>query len=221
MIQFSNVTKRYTNGYFGLSGVSFSMNKGEMAFLTGHSGAGKSSLLKLLIRMDRPTSGSIEVSGYKLDKLRRGQVPSLRKNIGVVFQDHQLLFNRTVFSNVAIPLQVAGFPREETARRVRAALDMVGLLDKEMNNPILLSSGEQQRIGIARSVVNRPPVLLADEPTGNLDPKLSREIMQLFSKFQQAGVTVLIVTHDQELVKQMNKRVLTLDKGRLVNDTCA
>ena len=218
MIHFDDVTKRYSNGHVGLSHVNFRLDRGEMAFLTGHSGAGKSSLLKLLILMEKPTSGSIQVGGYPLSQLRRAQIPSLRRNIGVVFQNHQLLFDRSVFDNVAIPLQVAGFSHEEGARRVRAALDMVGLLDKEKQNPLMLSTGEQQRVGIARAVVNRPPVLLADEPTGNLDPELSGEIMQLFHNFHQAGVTVLVATHDLDLVRRMGKRVLTLDQGQLVCD---
>lgn len=218
MIHFDNITKRYTNGHVGLDHVSFQLDRGEIAFLTGHSGAGKSSLLKLIILMDRPTSGCIQVGGYPLAQLRRGQIPSLRRNIGVVFQNHQLLFDRSVFDNVAIPLQIAGFSPEKGARRVRAALDMVGLLNKEKRNPQALSTGEQQRVGIARAVVNRPPVLLADEPTGNLDPELSEEIMQLFHNFHQAGVTVLVATHDLELVRRMGKRVLTLDQGQLVSD---
>ena len=218
MIHFDTITKRYPNGHVGLNQISFRLDRGEMAFLTGHSGAGKSSLLKLIILMDRPTSGSIQVGGYQLSKLRRAQIPSLRRNIGVVFQNHQLLFDRSVFDNVAIPLQVAGFSPEEGARRVRAALDMVGLLNKEKQNPLSLSTGEQQRVGIARAVVNRPPVLLADEPTGNLDPELSEEIMQLFHNFHQAGVTVLVATHDLDLVQRMGKRVLTLDQGQLIRD---
>lgn len=218
MIHFDMVTKRYPNGRVGLHQVSFRLNRREMAFLTGHSGAGKSSLLKLIILMDRPTSGAIQVGGYQLSMLRRAQIPSLRRNIGVVFQNHQLLFDRSVFDNVAIPLQVVGFSPEEGARRVRAALDMVGLLDKEKQNPLSLSAGEQQRVGIARAVVNRPPVLLADEPTGNLDPELSEEIIQLFHNFHQAGVTVLVATHNHALVQRMGKRVLTLDRGRLIRD---
>ncbi|GAA4649399.1 cell division ATP-binding protein FtsE [Kistimonas scapharcae] len=218
MIHFDTITKRYPNGHVGLNQISFRLDRGEMAFLTGHSGAGKSSLLKLIILMDRPTSGGIQVGGYQLSKLRRAQIPSLRRNIGVVFQNHQLLFDRSVFDNVAIPLQVAGFSPEEGARRVRAALDMVGLLNKEKQNPLSLSTGEQQRVGIARAVVNRPPVLLADEPTGNLDPELSEEIMQLFHNFHQAGVTVLVATHDLDLVQRMGKRVLTLDQGQLIRD---
>ncbi|OQX36810.1 MAG: cell division ATP-binding protein FtsE [Oceanospirillales bacterium LUC14_002_19_P2] len=218
MIHFDTITKRYPNGHMGLNQISFRLDRGEMAFLTGHSGAGKSSLLKLIILMDRPTSGSIQVGGYQLSRLRREQIPSLRRNIGVVFQNHQLLFDRSVFDNVAIPLQVAGFSPEEGARRVRAALDMVGLLNKEKQNPLSLSTGEQQRVGIARAVVNRPPVLLADEPTGNLDPELSEEIMQLFHNFHQAGVTVLVATHDLDLVQRMGKRVLTLDQGQLIRD---
>ena len=218
MIVFDDVTKRYPNGQVGLEQISLTLQRGDMVFLTGRSGAGKSTLLRLIIHLEEPTQGKIAVGGHMLDQLRRGQIPALRRNVGVVFQDHQLLFDRSVFDNVAIPLQVSGYTPSEIGRRVRAALDMVGLLNKEKLSPQSLSGGEQQRVGIARAVVNKPPVLLADEPTGNLDPGLSQEIMTLFQTFNQAGVTVLIATHDLELVRRMNQRVLVLDQGRLVDD---
>ena len=217
MIHFKNVTKRYPGGHVGLDQISFHLERGEIAFLTGHSGAGKSTLLKLIMLMERPTSGSIAVGGHDTAKLGRGQIPYFRRNIGVVFQDHQLLHDRTVFDNVALPLIIAGYSKQESAGRVRAALDMVGLLDREKNLPVELSGGEQQRVGLARAVVNRPPLILADEPTGNLDPKLSSEIMKLFENFNQVGVSVLIATHDLALIARMQQRVLTLDKGRLIN----
>ena len=217
MIIFDSVSKRFPNGYVGLDNINLHLARGEMAFLTGHSGAGKSTLLKLIMLMERPTCGQIQVGGYRLSHLRRGQVPALRRNIGVVFQDHQLLFDRTVFDNVAIPLLVSGFDFDDIGKRVRAVLDMVGLLDKEKLNPLALSGGERQRVGIARAMVNRPAVLLADEPTGNLDPDLSADIMQRFQHFNQAGMTVLIATHDLGLVQRMGHRVITLEQGRLMS----
>ncbi|PAV24822.1 cell division ATP-binding protein FtsE [Tamilnaduibacter salinus] len=217
MIEFDRVSKRYDGGYTALKGVSFAMDRGEMAFLTGHSGAGKSTLLKLMTVMERPSAGNVLVGGQALNRLRPRQVPFLRRHIGVVFQNHQLLFDRTVFDNVAMPLEVIGAPPGEIGRRVRAALDKVGLLNKERMNPIALSGGEQQRVGIARAVVNKPPLLLADEPTGNLDPELSADIMQLFEQFSQVGVTVLVASHDAELVRAMGNRVLTLREGELVS----
>ena len=217
MIIFEKVCKRFPNGHVGLDNITLRLERGEMAFLTGHSGAGKSTLLKLIMLMERPTSGQVWVGGYMLSKLRRGQVPALRRNIGVVFQDHQLLFDRTVYDNVAVPLLVSGYSPNDIGKRVRAALDMVGLLDREKLNPLALSGGEQQRVGIARAMVNRPAVLLADEPTGNLDPDLSADIMQRFHMFNQAGTTILIATHDLGLVKRMGHRVITLEKGHLHN----
>ncbi|ASP38121.1 cell division ATP-binding protein FtsE [Bacterioplanes sanyensis] len=216
MVRFERVSKRYPGGRDALSGVNFELGRGEFAFLTGHSGAGKSTLLKLMMLMDRPSRGKVFVDGQDLASLRPGQVPFHRRKIGVVFQNHQLLFDRTVFDNVALPLQIAGFSPAEAARRVRAALDSVGLLGKEARTPIELSGGEQQRVGIARAVVNKPALLLADEPTGNLDPELSAEIMDLFVRFQQVGVTVLIATHDIALIEQMGHRRLILDHGQLV-----
>ena len=216
MIEFQQVSKRYDSDHTALKQVNFGLSRGELVFLTGHSGAGKSTLLKLIMLMERPSAGNVVVGGQVLNTLPRRQVPYIRRHIGVVFQNHQLLFDRTVFDNVAMPLEVMGTPARDIGRRVRAALDKVGLLSKEKMNPMQLSGGEQQRIGIARAVVNKPPVLLADEPTGNLDPELSADIMHLFEQFSQVGVTVLIATHDIALIQQMGRRTLTLDHGRLV-----
>ncbi len=218
MITFDRVSKRYESGHDALNQVTFDLADGEMAFMTGHSGAGKSTLLKLIMLMDRCTRGQVVVSGQNLTRIKRRQIPYYRRNIGLVFQDHQLLFDRTVFDNVALPLVIAGAQPRDIGRRVRAALDKVGLLKKEKLNPMALSGGEQQRVGIARAVVNKPALLLADEPTGNLDPKLSSEIMQLFEHFNQVGVTVLVATHDLSLIARLNHRILTLSKGRLIND---
>lgn len=219
MVLFDRVSKRYAGTKDALSNVSFELERGEMAFLTGHSGAGKSTLLKLMMLMERPTRGQVTINGQNLNRLSTSQVPFHRRQVGVVFQNHQLLFDRSVYENVALPLQISGYPPFESARRVRAALSAVGLLDKEDRTPIELSGGEQQRIGIARAVVNKPPLLLADEPTGNLDPELSEEIMNLFVRFQQVGVTVLIATHDIALIERMGKRRLILDEGKLSGDT--
>jgi cell division transport system ATP-binding protein len=215
MIEFRQVTKRYDSDHTALRQVNFGLARGELAFLTGHSGAGKSTLLKLIMVMERPSAGEVIVGGQVLNRLPRRQIPYIRRHIGVVFQNHQLLFDRTVFDNVAMPLEVVGASPRDTGRRVRAALDKVGLLNKEKMNPMQLSGGEQQRVGIARAVVNKPPVLLADEPTGNLDPALSADIMRLFGQFSQVGVTVLIATHDIALINEIGRRTLTLDHGRL------
>jgi len=215
MIQFTDVYKRYTNRHEALSGLSFELQQGEMAFLTGHSGAGKSTLLKLIALIERSTHGQVFVNGQNLSRLKKGNIPFYRRQIGLVFQDHNLLHDRTVFDNVALPLVIAGESHREIGRRVRASLDKVGLLSKERQLPIALSGGEQQRVGIARAVVSRPPILLADEPTGNLDPDLSRDIMQLFEQFNQVGVTVFIATHDLELVIAMPHRQIVLEAGRL------
>lgn len=217
LIQFDSVSKRYPGGKEALSRVSFEIDSGEMVFLTGHSGAGKSTLMKLIIVMERASQGQVFLQGINLNRIAEKHIPSIRRNIGVVFQNHQLLFDRTVFDNVALPLIIAGFQHREVGRRVRAALSKVGLTDKERVLPIALSGGEQQRVGIARAVVNRPQLLLADEPTGNLDPGLSAEIMKLFHQFNQVGVTVMIATHDLELVSRLKKRELQLHEGRLVN----
>ena len=218
MIHFDNVSKCYPGGYEALSGVNLHLDAGELAFLTGHSGAGKSTLLKLLMLLERPTSGALLINGTNISRLSNYRIPSYRRQLGVVFQDHQLLMDRTVFDNVALPLQVAGYSRKETGRRVRAALDSVSLLSKEKQSPLALSGGEQQRVGIARAVVHKPRILLADEPTGNLDPELSAEIMNLFQRFQDVGVTVLIATHDIDLINRLNHRIVRLEQGTVVDD---
>ena len=218
MIRFDNVSKRYESGLEALKRVNFELEAGEMAFLTGPSGAGKSTLLKLLMLMERPSSGTLLINGKNLNRLSRSSIPSYRRQIGVVFQNHQLLSDRTVFDNVALPLQILGYPISETGRRVRAALDGVGLLEKEANNPLTLSGGEQQRVGIARAVVHKPKILLADEPTGNLDPKLSTEIMSLFRRFQSVGVTVLIATHDINLINRLDHRIMYLEDGIMADN---
>ena len=215
MINFTDVYKRYPNNYEALSGLSFHLDEGEMAFLTGHSGAGKSTLLKLIALIERSSHGQVLVGNQNLTSLPRHKIPFYRRQIGIVFQDHNLLHDRTVFDNVALPLVIAGENHREIGRRVRAALDKVGLLSKERNLPIALSGGEQQRVGIARAVVNRPPILLADEPTGNLDPELSREIMHLFEQFNQVGVTVFVATHDIDLIQTLPYRQVILKQGRL------
>jgi cell division transport system ATP-binding protein len=216
MITFDRVSKRYPGGHDALSEVSFNIASDELVFLTGHSGAGKSTLLKLIMLMERPTRGQVLINGQNLNGLRDSQIPQLRRQIGVVFQNHQLLFDRSVFDNVALPLLIAGHGHRETGRRVRAALDKVGLLAREKDMPITLSGGEQQRVGIARAVVNKPRLLLADEPTGNLDPALSAEIMGLFEQFNQVGVTVLIASHDLTLISRLRHRILTLRQGRVI-----
>ena len=218
MICFDKVSKRYATGQEALSGLTLNLDAGEMAFLTGHSGAGKSTVLKLVMLMERPSQGQLLINGKNLGRLHRSQIPYYRRNVGVVFQNHQLLFDRTVFDNVALPLLVSGYQPREVGRRVRAALDKVGLLDKEKQNPITLSGGEQQRVGIARAVVHKPRILLADEPTGNLDPELSSEIMNLFRDFGEVGVTVVIATHDIDLISRKGLRVLQLQQGRLASD---
>ncbi|MEY4641133.1 MAG: hypothetical protein RLZZ227_1127 [Pseudomonadota bacterium] len=218
MIQFDDVSKRYPSGQEALSHIDFELGRGELAFLTGHSGAGKSTLLKLIMLMELPSSGQVIVNGHNLAKVARKALPFYRRNIGLVFQDHQLLFDRTVYDNVALPLQIAGLDSRDIARRVRAALDKVGLLSKEHQNPVALSSGEQQRVGIARAVVNKPPLLLADEPTGNLDPELAAEIMNLFEQFNSVGVSVLIASHDLSLITRLKHRMLVLEHGRMRAD---
>ena len=218
MIRFDNISKRYPSGLDALKRVNFELEAGEMAFLTGPSGAGKSTLLKLLMLIARPSSGTLLINGKNLNRLSRSLIPSYRRQIGVVFQNHQLLSDRTVFENVALPLHIAGYPTSETGRRVRAALDGVGLLGKETHNPLTLSGGEQQRVGIARAVVHKPKILLADEPTGNLDPALSAEIMALFRRFQSVGVTVLIATHDINLINSLDQRIMHLEDGMLTDD---
>lgn len=215
MISFDRVFKRYPGGKEALAGVTFKLDKGEMAFLTGRSGAGKSTLLKLIALLERPTRGHVIVNGRNTANLSRRQIPAFRRQIGVVFQDHKLLNDRSVFENVALPLIIAGMSRKEIGKRVRAALDQVGLLQSEKVRPMTLSTGEQQRVGIARAVAPRPPVLIADEPTGNLDPDLSYEIMKLFIRFNEVGVTVLIASHDLYLLHQLGHRRIALGEGHL------
>lgn len=221
MISFNHVSKRYPGGFDALRNVSFSLAQGEMAFLTGHSGAGKSTLLKLVALIERPSTGQIVVNQKNLGKIGARRLPFFRRELGVVFQDNKLLADRTVFDNVALPLVIANVAHAEVGKRVRAALDKVGLLRKERAYPPTLSGGEQQRVGIARAIVNRPPLLLADEPTGNLDEALAREILELFLDFHRHGVGVLIATHDRHLLERRHARVLTLKGGELVADSAA
>ncbi|QBH98286.1 cell division ATP-binding protein FtsE [Limnobaculum zhutongyuii] len=215
MIRFEQVSKAYLGGQQALQGVNFHLQQAEMAFLTGHSGAGKSTLLKLICGIERPSAGHIWFSGHDVSRLKSSEVPFLRRQIGMIFQDHNLLADRTVYDNVALPLIICGSSPEEIRRRASAALDKVGLLDKAKCFPIQLSGGEQQRVGIARAVVNKPAVLLADEPTGNLDDELSAGILRLFEEFNRAGVTVLMATHDTGLISSRSYRTLTLSHGRL------
>jgi len=218
MIRFEHVAKRYPGGVQALSDVNFELRRGEMAFLTGHSGAGKSTLLRLIAVLERPSRGQVLFDGKNIGRVSNRQIPGLRRKVGVIFQDHKLLTDRKVLDNVALPLLIAGFSWSEIRRRVRAALDLVGLLAKE-NTPIpALSGGEQQRVGIARAMIGKPPMLLADEPTGNLDPKLSAELMQLFCTLNELGTTVLIATHDLELVQRLSRRTLVLESGSMVDD---
>ena len=216
MIRFEHVSKAYRGGRQALQGVDFHIQPGEMAFLTGHSGAGKSTLLKLICGIERPSAGHILFNGHDISRLKNREIPFLRRQIGMIFEDHHLLFDRTVYDNVAMPLIISGASTEDIRRRVSAALDKVGLLDKAKNFPIQLSGGEQQRVGIARAVVNKPTMLLADEPTGNLDGELSEGIMRLFEEFNRVGVTVLMATHDIALIERRNYRVLTLSEGRML-----
>jgi len=215
MISFSQVSKRFPGGHEALKGVTFTIEKGEIAFLTGHSGAGKSTLLKLIAAIERPSSGSVVINGQNVGKMRSSAIPYLRRNIGLIFQDHKLLYDRTAFENVLLPLQISGFDRSEAARRVRAALDKVGLLNREKALPITLSGGEQQRLCIARAIVNRPAIVLADEPTGNLDSTYAHEIMEMFKSFNQVGVTMLIATHDELVIERMGGRTIHLHQGEL------
>jgi cell division transport system ATP-binding protein len=213
VIVFDRVSKRYPNGREALTNVTFRIASGEMVFLTGRSGAGKSTVLKLIALLERPSRGTVVVNGKNTSVLKSRLVPAYRRNVGVVFQDHKLLVDRPVFDNVALPLVVAGTPLKEIDRRVRASLDQVGLLGKERSLPLELSVGEQQRVGIARAVVSKPPLLIADEPTGNLDPALALEIMRLFKRFQDVGVTVIVATHDVHVVHEFSQRVIVLDSG--------
>ncbi|MDN5880945.1 MAG: cell division ATP-binding protein FtsE [Nitrosospira sp.] len=215
MISFSQVYKRYPNGFDALKNISFTLEAGEMALFTGHSGAGKSTLLRLIAAIERPTSGSIVVNGQNVGALNGGAIPFLRRNLGLVFQDQKILFDRTVFDNVMLPLQISGFDSGAATGRVRAALEKVGLRDRERARPITLSGGEQQRLCIARAIVNRPSILIADEPTSNLDADYARDIMGMFKSFHQVGVTVLIATHDVELLGSTRLRILALNHGEL------
>lgn len=215
MIVFDRVSKRYPNGREALSGVSFRIEAGEMAFLTGRSGAGKSTVLKHIALLERPTRGAVLVDGKNTNSIRPRHIPAFRRRVGMVFQDHKLLADRPVYDNVALPLIVADAPLKEIDRRVRAALDQVGLLGKERSSPLELSVGEQQRVGIARAVISKPSILIADEPTGNLDPDLAIEVMQLFRRFQEVGVTVVVASHDLHLVREFAQREIVLDHGHV------
>jgi cell division transport system ATP-binding protein len=219
MIRFDQVHKRYPNGREALAGVSFKIDAGELAFLTGHSGAGKSSILKLIALIERPTRGQVFINDKSTAAIKPRGISQFRRQIGVVFQDHKLLHDRPIADNVALPLIIAGYPKREIDKRVRAALDQVGLLSKEKSLPLELSTGEQQRVGIARAVVAKPPLLIADEPTGNLDPDLAVEIMQLFKRFNDVGVTVVIATHDVHLIDRFSARRIVLDDGRVTAET--
>lgn len=215
MVSFSAVAKRYPGGQEALREVSFTIDAGELVFLTGRSGAGKSTLLKLIPAIERPSAGSVIVNGQNVGALRRAAIPYLRRNLGLVFQDQKLLYDRSVYDNVMLPLAFSAFAPKEAARRARAALDKVGLLAREKAPPIELSGGEQQRLAIARAVVNRPAVLIADEPTANLDAESAARVLEIFVAFNQVGVTVLIATHDQALVARYGKRVLKLSEGKI------
>jgi cell division transport system ATP-binding protein len=215
MIRIENVTKRYPGGQEALSGLDLTIDKGEMVFVTGHSGAGKSTLLKLIALIERPTGGQVIVDGQNTSRVRRRKIPAYRRQIGMVFQDHKLLYDRSVADNVALPLIIAGVNRRDAGKRVRAALEQVGLLHKEKRNPETLSAGEQQRVGIARAIATRPKLLIADEPTGNLDPELSLEVMRVFRRFNEFGVTLLIASHDIDLIDKLGCRRIQLEGGRL------
>jgi len=215
LVSFSAVAKRYPGGQQALKDVTFSLEAGDLAFLTGRSGAGKSTLLKLIPAIERPSAGSVVVNGQNVGALKRSAIPYLRRNIGLVFQDQKLLYDRSVYDNVILPLAFSSHPPKEAARRARAALDKVGLLGREKANPVQLSGGEQQRLAIARAVINRPALLVADEPTANLDAESAARILDIFVAFNQVGVTVLIATHDRTLVARYGKKVLHLDAGRL------
>jgi cell division transport system ATP-binding protein len=215
MISFSQVTKRYPSGLDALKGVTLTIEAGEMVFITGHSGAGKSTLLKLAAAIERPSSGSVIVNGQNVGALRASAVPFLRRNFGLIFQDQKLLFDRSAFDNVMLPLAITGFERREAARRARAALDKVGLLPKEKFFPVTLSGGEQQRLAIARAIVHRPAILVADEPTGNIDAAYAAELGVLFRSFNQVGVTVVIATHDEAFAARLKPRLVALREGRV------
>jgi cell division transport system ATP-binding protein len=216
VIYLDNICKQYPGGHEALSQINLRLGRGQMAFLTGHSGAGKSTLLKLIAMIERPTRGQIFLDGVNLNNISNKKVPYIRRNIGIIFQNHHLLYDRTVFDNVAMPLIIQGYTRKEIYKRVRAALNQVGLLSREKSDPVTLSGGEQQRVGIARAIVHKPLLLLADEPTGNLDPELSQEIMKLFLRFNQVGTTVLIASHNIDLIRQIGSPMISLDDGKVV-----
>lgn len=216
MISFTGVGKRYPGGQAGLANITFEIATGEFVFVAGPSGAGKSTLLKLIPAIERPSTGTVLVNGQNVGALRQAAIPYLRRSLGLVFQDQKLLYDRSVYDNVALPLAFSDHPPKEAERRARAALDKVGLLGRERANPIQLSGGEQQRLAIARAVVNRPSILVADEPTANLDAASAREILDIFLSFNQVGVAVLIATHDEPLIESYGRRVLRLNAGRLV-----
>jgi len=219
MIRFERVAKRYPPGVDALRALDFELDRGELAYLVGHSGAGKSTLLKLILLLERPSAGRIWIAGENINQLPDHRIPYYRRHIGAVFQDHQLLSDRTVFDNVALPLEVSGCDHKEIPKRVRAALDLVGLLSREKANPLVLSSGEKQRVGIARAMVNKPSILIADEPTGNLDPQLSFEMMQLFQRINATGTTMLIATHEQAMIDHFSGRKLVLERGKIAPQT--
>ena len=212
MIEFKSVTKQYPTGQLALYNVNLKLAQGEMAFLTGNSGAGKSTLLKLIAMLDFPSEGEVIIAGQSSSTIKKSKIPTFRRNIGMIFQDHHLLYDRTIFDNVALPLKIEGMKLNDIQRRVRAALDKVNLLQKEKEYPVMLSAGEKQRVGIARAVVNKPMIILADEPTGNLDPDLAHDIMQTFKQFNDFGSTVLIASHDHSLIQDMKKRTIVLRK---------
>lgn len=215
MIRLNNISKRFPGGQEALSGLDLVIGKGEMVFITGHSGAGKSTLLRLIALIDRPSDGQVIIDNQNIGRIKKRNISEYRRQIGIVFQDHKLLYDRTIFDNVALPLIISGISRQEARRRVRAALDQVSLLRKEKQKPETLSAGEQQRVGIARAIVTKPKLLIADEPTGNLDPELSFEVMKIFRRFNDVGVTVLIASHDIALIDHLGCRQIALENGRL------
>ncbi|EIJ34197.1 cell division ATP-binding protein FtsE [Thiothrix nivea] len=212
MIEFKQVSKKYPTGQLALYNINLTLEAGEMVFITGHSGAGKSTLLKLVALLERPSKGDVLIGGRSLNRLGRNHIPNYRRRIGFIFQDPHLLYDRSVFDNIALPLRIAGMGQGETRRRVQAALDKVGLSGREKTFPLMLSAGEKQRVGIARAMVNKPTIILADEPTGNLDPELAQDIMYTFAQFNELGATVMIASHDHALVERMKKRTIVLQK---------